>query len=99
MLGQSHSLSHRVYYGYWNVAASSVAQFVSLSIFSYVMSSFMTPMSDDLGWSRSAFTRSRTVGAVVMAATGFLVGAYVDRYGARPLMLIGTQQAALGADT
>ena len=83
-------MSARVYYGYWIVAASFVAQFVSLGIFSYVLSSFMIPMIDDLGWSRTEFTISRFVGQLVMAATGFLVGAFVDRYGGRPLMLIGT---------
>jgi len=87
---RSRCLPTRVFYGYWIVAAAFVAQFVSLGVFSYVSSSFMIPMVDDLGWSRAEFTVSRTVGQFVMAVTGFLVGTFVDRYGGRPLMLIGT---------
>ncbi len=83
-------MPRRIYYGYWLIVASFLAQFVSLGIFSYVLSSFMTPMIDDLGWTRAEFTLSRSIGQVVMAATGFLMGVWVDRYGGRPLMLIGT---------
>ncbi len=83
-------MPRRIYYGYWLVVASFLAQFVSLGVFSYVLSSFMTPMIDELGWTRAEFTLSRSIGQVAMAATGFLIGVWVDRYGGRRLMLIGT---------
>ncbi|MDP6377498.1 MAG: MFS transporter [Pseudomonadales bacterium] len=79
----------RIYYGYWLVGAAFLAQFVSLGIYSYVLSAFMVPMIDDLGWTRAEFTLSRSVGQLMMAATGLVVGGYVDRVGGRPLMLIG----------
>lgn len=80
----------RLFYGYYLIAASFVAQFVSIGIVSYVAGSFMAPMSSELGWSRSEFTLARTVGQVVMSLTGFFIGTYVDRLGGRRLMLIGT---------
>ncbi|MCZ6658172.1 MAG: MFS transporter [Gammaproteobacteria bacterium] len=83
-------MPRRIYYGYWLVVASFLAQFVSLGIFSYVLSSFMTPMIDELGWTRAEFTLSRSIGQVAMAVTGFFIGVAVDRYGGKPLMLVGT---------
>lgn len=49
----------------------------------------MTPMSDDLGWSRAEFALPRSLGQFVMAFTGFFIGAHVDRRGGRPFMLFG----------
>lgn len=79
----------KIYYGYWLVGAAFVAQFVSLGMYSYVLGSFMTPMIDELGWSRADYTLSRSIGQLVMAAVGFYIGSRVDRYGGRPIMLIG----------
>ncbi|MEM8767876.1 MAG: MFS transporter [Pseudomonadota bacterium] len=79
----------KLYYGYWIVAAAFVSQFVAMGIFSYVLGPFMMPMIEELGWSRSEFTLSRSLGQFVMGLTGFLIGAWVDRFGPRPLMLTG----------
>jgi MFS family permease len=78
-----------VYYGYWLVGAAFVAQFVSVGSQNYVIGVFLKPMTDEMGWTRSEFTLSRTIGQVVMAFTGFFIGAYVDRRGGRRLMLAG----------
>ena len=78
------------YYGYRLLGAAFVAQFISLGIYSYVLGPFMGPMTADLDWSRGDFTLTRTIGQIVMALVGFMVGAYVDRIGARPIMLVGT---------
>ncbi len=51
---------------------------------------FMEPMTSDLSWSRGDYTLSRTVGQLVMAIVGFMVGAKVDTIGARPIMALGT---------
>ena len=77
------------YYGYPLLAAAFVAQFVSLGIYSYVLGSFMGPMTLELAWSRADFTLARTIGQIVMALVGFMVGARVDAVGARPIMAIG----------
>ncbi len=58
-------------------------------MYSYVLGSFMTPMVDELGWTRADFTLTRSIGQLVMAFVGVLVGSRVDRFGGRPIMLIG----------
>jgi sugar phosphate permease len=84
-----------IYYGYWLIPAAFIAQFVSIGMLSYVVGPFMTPMSDELGWTRAEFTIPRTIGQVVMAMTGFVVGSYVDRLGPRNFMLGGTVVLAI----
>ncbi len=82
--------SDKIYFGYWLVIVAFMAQFVSIGMYSYVLGSFMTPMIDELGWSRADFTLTRTIGQFVMAFVGVFVGARVDRIGGRPIMLVGT---------
>ena len=78
-----------VYYGYWLVGAAFIAQFVATGTQNYVIGVFLKPMTADLGWTRSEFTLARTLGQIVMALTGFFIGAYVDRRGGRRLMTAG----------
>ena len=86
----SPAVQQRIYYGYWLIAAAFVAQFVSIGMYSYVLGSFMTPMIAELGWSRADFTLTRSLGQLVMAFVGVFVGSRVDRFGGRPIMLIGS---------
>ena len=79
-----------VFYGYYLVAAAFIAQFVSIGVISYILGPFMVPMIEELGWTRAEFTISRSISQIVMGIGGFFIGAYVDRIGARPLMLLGT---------
>lgn len=81
--------SSKLFYGYWLIGAAFVAQLISVGSQNYVIGAFLKPMTDDLSWTRSEFTISRTLGQFVMAFTGFFIGAYVDRHGGRRLMLIG----------
>ena len=83
-----------MFYGYWIVVGAVVAQFVTIGAQTSVIGVFVKPMTEELGWSRSEFFLAETLGQFVMACTGFFIGAYVDRFGARPLMLIGAVIAA-----
>ena len=86
----SPAVQQRIYYGYWLIAAAFIAQFVSIGMYSYVLGSFMTPMIAELGWSRADFTLTRSLGQLVMAFVGVFIGSRVDRFGGRPIMLIGS---------
>lgn len=78
-----------IYYGYWLIGAAFIAQFVSVGTQNYVVGPFMTPMIDELGWTRAEFTIPRALGQFFSAFVGFLIGSYVDRYGGKAIMLIG----------
>jgi len=78
-----------MFYGYWIVIAALVSQFVMTGTQISIVGVFLKPMTEDLEWSRSEFFYAQTVGRFVFAFVGFFIGVYVDRFGARPLMLIG----------
>ena len=78
-----------IFYGYRLVAAAFVAQFVSAGVQNYVIGPFLTPMIDELGFTRAEYTLPRSIGQFVAAAAGFLIGTWVDRLGARAFMIAG----------
>jgi len=79
----------RIFYGYWLVVAGFVTQFLSVGAMNYSIGAFMLPMTSDLSWSRAEFILPRSLGQFVMAFTGFYIGTYVDRLGARAFVLAG----------
>ncbi len=79
----------KVYYGYWLVGASFIAQFVSVGAQNYVIGAFFKPMTEELDWSRTEFTLSRTIGQFFFAFIGLYIGTHVDRRGGRALMQVG----------
>ncbi len=83
-----------MFYGYWIVIAAVIAQFAVVGAQMSVIGVFVKPMTEELGWARAEFFLAETLGQFIFAAAGFYVGVYVDRFGARPLMLIGATLAA-----
>jgi len=79
----------RVYYGYYIVGIAFLAQLISAGSQTYVAGVFLTPMTEDLDWSRTEFTSAQTVGRFAMVFIAMLVGAWVDRGYARRLLFIG----------
>ena len=79
----------RIFYGYWLIAAAFAAQFVSAGAQNYVIGPFLTPMIEELGFTRAEYTLPRTIGQFVAAAAGFAIGAWVDRIGPRIFMFVG----------
>lgn len=79
----------RYYYGYWLVLAGFLTQFIAVGMSNYVVGSFMIPMTEEFGWSRAEFSASRSIGQIVLAMTGFVIGTYIDKYGGKPFVLFG----------
>jgi len=81
--------SNRIYYGYWIVVAGFVTQFVAVGMSNYIVGSFLIPMTEEFGWTRAEFSLSRSIGQVVLACTGFVIGSAIDRYGGRRFIIVG----------
>jgi len=62
----------------------------------YVVGVFTVPLGDAFGWSRAEVTFSFTVATFTSASLSPLVGWLCDRYGSRPLVLLGTVGYGLG---
>ncbi len=80
----------RIYYGYWIVLAGLITQFIAVGMSNYVAGAFMVPMNGEFGWSRAEFSASRSLGQMTVAFTGFLIGAWIDRWGGRPFIFFGS---------
>lgn len=47
-----------------------------------ILTVFVTPMSESLGWSRLAFSGAVSLGGILAAISAPSIGVMVDRYGA-----------------
>ncbi len=85
----------RLYYGWVMLLALGWTQITSWGILYYAFSVFVTPMADDLGWSRAAITGAFSVALLCSGLTALLVGRWVDQHGPRLVMSAGSCLAAL----
>ena len=86
----------RVFYGYWLVLVTFIFNFVAIGFGSYAFSLFVTPLQDVFGWGRGQIMAGFTIFFVTMGATCPVVGRFVDRYGARPVIPVGAVVMGLG---
>lgn len=85
-----------MYFGWYIVAAGFCIQFIAIGIQVYMNGVFLTPMTEDLDWTRTDYTWALTLGQFVAALIGFSIGAYIDRHGGRRLIFIGTTISVVG---
>ena len=85
----------RVFWGWWIFAAAIIAQFVTIGFAAQVTGVFLKPMTEELGWTRSEFVLAASLGFGVGGISGFFIGPLIDRYGARPIMLVGATLGGL----
>ena len=78
----------RAYYGWAVVFASFFASFGEVPVNGPVIGVFITPMQDELGWSRGTIALGFMIGSIVGALSSALVGWSVDRYGSRLVVVI-----------
>jgi MFS family permease len=74
------------FYGWVMLGVAGLAMFTSGPGQTYAVSLFVNPMIEDLGWSRTTMSGLYTAGSLTAAATMFLVGRLLDRYGARVML-------------
>lgn len=76
------------------VAASSLGMGVGLTMFSFLQSLFVTEMQSAFGWSRGDIALAMAA-LLLGALTAPIVGAAIDRFGARRVILISTFATAI----
>ena len=80
---------HKVYYGWWIVAASFSILLVTVGVGLYAPPIFLVPLQNHFGWSRAAIAGGSAVAALTVGAISPLVGVSIDRYGSRKVMTFG----------
>jgi MFS family permease len=78
----------RGYYGWGIVATSVLVSFAQVPMYGPVLSVFVKPIGDDTGWSRGDISLAFTIGSLLGSVASSIVGQYIDRYGARMLVVI-----------
>ena len=73
----------RLFYGWGIVGTSMVVLIAQVPMYGPVLSVFVKPIGDDLGWSRGEISLAFTLGTLVGLSVSSIVGAKIDRYGAR----------------
>lgn len=88
--------SKRLYFGWRMVAIGAIVRMLGGGIHLYGFTVFFLPLSRDLGLSRAAtslaFSLARAEGAIEGPVAGYLI----DRFGPRPVMLIGIAMSGAG---
>jgi MFS family permease len=78
----------RVFYGWWVTAAFAVMVFTSAGV-RHAVGPFLKPMVADLQVDRASFSLVIALGLFLYGVFMPLVGALVDRFGARPVTSVG----------
>jgi MFS family permease len=84
-----------MYYGWVLVLTLSVTETTSWGILYYAFTVFLTPMQEELGWSRAAITGAFSLALLLSGAAGVPIGRWLDRHGPRLPMTIGSCAATL----
>src|SRR5688572_3360921 len=75
-------------YGWVIVAAGALLSCVALGAM-FSLAVFLDPMTTATGWSRAGISSAMTLNFIIMGLGAFGWGAACDRWGTRPVVLIG----------
>ena len=84
-----------VYYGWVMLAALALTEITSWGVLYYSFTVFLTPMGEEMGWSRAAMTGAFSLALLLAGLAGVVVGRWLDRQGPRLLMTVGSVAASL----
>ncbi len=88
--------SRGIFYGWWVVFASATIVFLTGGTFFYGFSALFNPIEDEFGWSRASVAFAFSLRSEVGGLASPVVGFFVDRVGARRLMMTGVVLVAVG---
>ena len=86
--------SRRLYYGWVITLALAVSETVSWGIVYYSFSVFLLPMETELGATRAQLSFAFSLALLVSGVAAISIGRWIDRHGARRLMMAGSLLAA-----
>ncbi len=79
-----------LFYGWKVTAASFLILFVTVGVGLYVPPVFLVPIQREFGWSRAAIAGGSAIAALVSGLMSPIAGLWIDRYGARRVMISGS---------
>lgn len=89
-------LGRTFYYGWYIVVAGVLASMLTSGIQAYGLGTFVRPMTDELGWSRTDISLGQTLSTATSGILGLFIGGLIDRRGGRMVMVIGAVVGGAG---
>ena len=78
----------KVFYGWAIVGTSVVVTFAQVPMYGPVLSVFVTPIEQELGWARWETAMAFTIGSLGGSIGSAMIGHLLDRYGARAAVVV-----------
>jgi len=79
----------RFYYGWYVVGAAAAINFANAAVAIAILSIFIIPISNELGWTRTEIAGAASLGAILGAAFAPISGWVLDRVGSRLILVVG----------
>jgi sugar phosphate permease len=80
----------RLFYGWWMLAASVWVMTVISGLSVWANGLYVKPMEEEFGWSRAEVSLGFSAAILVSGIAGPLIGVWIDRFGPRSAMLVGS---------
>ncbi|MDP3064786.1 MAG: MFS transporter [Chloroflexota bacterium] len=94
--GRSPRTRPRVFYGWWVTLAGLVQNYYTSGTFYYGFGAFFNPIIETFGWTRAATSAAFSIQQSESGAIAPFVGLFIDKFGPRRVMLVGTALTGLG---
>lgn len=86
----------RFYYGWLIVLTGFLGDFMTAGVAVHSFGFILKPMTQELGWTRAMTMGAASMRTVTGAFSGVIIGPLLDRYGARPIMVLGAIIGGIG---
>ena len=78
----------RIFYGWGIVGVSVLVSFAQVPMYGPVLSVFVNPIHEDMGWTHLEISAAFTAGSLFGSLLSSIVGGQLDRYGARAAVVM-----------
>jgi len=85
-----------IFYGWWIVLACFLIGFLVASIAVFGFTAFIEPLREEFGWSYTQISFAGSMRIFVSGIFGMMMGALIDRFGSRKIILFGTISVGIG---
>ena len=85
----------RLFYGWWMLSASVLVMTVISGLSVWANGLYVKPLEQEFGWSRAQVSLGFSAAILVSGIAGPLIGVWIDRFGPRSAMLVGSTMTGL----
>jgi sugar phosphate permease len=85
----------KLFYGWWLLAAAVLAMTVISGLSVWANGLYVKPLEEEFGWSRAQVSVGFSAGILVAGIAGPLIGVWIDRFGPRSALLVGSMMTGV----